>query len=78
MLNTLFTKKYGHSLDYIILGDKHNEEWFDELGIKSMVAGCLCGTDEYANGKRLYSNPSQLMMVFNPDEGLDAVYQIQF
>lgn len=78
MLNTLFTKKYGHSLDYIILGDKHHEEWFDELGIKSMVAGCLCGTDEYANGKRLYSNPSQLMMVFNPEDGLDAVYQIQF
>ena len=78
MLNTLFTKKYGHTLDYIILGDRHHEEWFDELGIKAMIAGCLCGTDEYANGKRLYSNPSQLMMVFNPENGCDAVYQIQF
>lgn len=76
-LNTLFSKKLGFGIDYLILGDKHHEESFSELGVKSMIVGSLCGTDDYANGKRLYSNPSQTMMIFNNNVGLDAKYEIQ-
>lgn len=47
------------------------------MGIESMIAPCLCGTDDYANGKRLYSTPAQLMMVFRPGVGADACYQIK-
>ena len=76
-LNTLFVKKYGSGIDYVILADKHHKEEFEELGIESMIVRCLCGTDEYANGKRLYSTPGQLMMVFTPGIGADAYYQIK-
>lgn len=76
-LNTLFVKKYGSGIDYVILADKHHKEEFEELGIESMIAPCLCGTDDYANGKRLYSTPAQLMMVFRPGVGADACYQIK-
>lgn len=76
-LNTLFVKKYGSEIDYVILADKHHKEEFEELGIESMVVRSLCGTDEYANGKRLYSTPGQLMMVFKPGMGADACYQIK-
>ena len=77
LLHTMFFNKYGHDIGYVILADKHHEESFNELGIKTMMAGCLCGPDEYANSKRLYSNPSQLMVFFNGAYGRDAVYEIE-
>ena len=42
-----------------------------------MIVPSLCGVDEYANNKRLYSAPGQLMLVFNEREGKDATYQIK-
>lgn len=77
LLNTLFGRRYGTRIDYVILGDKHHKEEFEELGVESMVARSLCGSDDYANGKRLYSTPGQLMMIFNKDNGCDAYYQIK-
>lgn len=76
-LHTLFAKKYSSDIDYVLLADKHHKEEFEELGIESMIVPCLCGTDDYANGKRLYSTPAQLMMVFRPTVGADACYQIK-
>lgn len=76
-LNTLFQKVYGSGIDYVVLADKHHKEEFEELGIDSMIVRSLCGSDEYANGKRLYSTPGQLMMIFKPNIGRDATYQIK-
>ena len=78
-LQTLFTRKFGPAahVDYIILGDKHHREEFEEFGICSMVSGSLCGTDGYANEKRLYSNPEQLLLIFDKEVGLDATYHIR-
>lgn len=76
MLNTLFTKRSGNALDYILLADKHHTEEFEELGIETILVRALCGTDEYANLKRLYSTPGQLMMIFNSSVGRDASYNL--
>ncbi len=76
-LHTLFAKRYSGDIDYVFLADKHHREEFEELGIESMIVPCLCGTDDYANGKRLYSTPAQLLMVFQPGVGADACYQIK-
>ena len=54
-----------------------SKEEFEELGIDSMIVPCLCGSDDYANGKRLYSTPAQLLMVFRAGIGADACYQIK-
>lgn len=77
LLSTLFQKKFGSDIDYIVLADKHHAEGFEELGIESMICGALCGTDEYANGKRLYSSPRQLLLIFNEQEGLDGEYKLR-
>lgn len=77
MLHTLFSKRCGTDIDYIILGDKHHLESFEELGIKTVIVPSLCGTDEYANQKRLYSEPGQILMFFRPEYGLDATYRIK-
>jgi len=78
LFNNIFNKRYNLPIDYVLLADKHHSESFEELGISSMIVGSLCGTDEYANGKRLYSTPSQTILIFNPDSGRDAIYQIEF
>ena len=77
MLSTLFHKKYGKDIEYILLGDKHHREDFEELGVTAMLCGSLCGSDDYANDRRLFSTPSQMLLIFNPDDGLDAEYRIK-
>lgn len=76
LLATLLHKQLGIDLKYILLGDKHHRESFDELGITSMLCGSLCGADDYANDKRLYSSPSQLLLIVDKD-GVDAEYRIK-
>ncbi len=77
LLATLFQKKYSKDIEYILLGDKHHRESFDELGVTSFLCGSLCGTDDYANNKRLYSEPSQMLLITNPECGVDAEYRIK-
>lgn len=76
LLTTLFQKQYDINLEYILLGDKHHRESFEELGVTAMLCGSLCGVDDYANGKRLFSTPSQLLLIVRPDVGVDAEYRI--
>lgn len=77
LLSTLFQKKCGKNVEYILLADKHHRESFEELGVTAQICGALCGTDDYANEKRLYSTPSQLLLIVNPEDGVDAEYQIK-
>lgn len=77
ILPTLFQKKYARDIEYIILGDKHHREDFEEFGVTSMLCGALCGSDDYANDKRLYSTPSQMLLIFNDECGLDAEYRLK-
>ncbi len=77
LMGTLFRKKYGKDIEYILLGDKHHRESFDELGISAMLCGSLCGTDDYANDKRLYSTPSQMLLIVDKNIGVDAEYRIK-
>lgn len=77
LLATLFQKKYGMDIDYVLLGDKHHRESFEELGVTAMLCGSLCGADDYANEHRLYSTPSQLLLIVTPECGVDAEYRIQ-
>lgn len=77
LLTTLFQKKYGKDIEYILLGDKHHIESFEELGVCSIMCGSLCGSDDYANSKRLFSTPSQLLLIVNKESGVDAEYRIR-
>lgn len=77
LFHTLFSKAFDADIEYIILGDKHHYERFDELGITSVMCGSLCGTDDYANNKRLFSEPSQLLLIVNEEEGIDAEYKLK-
>lgn len=77
LLATLFQKKFGIDVEYVLLGDKHHRESFEEMGVSAMICGSLCGTDDYANSKRLYSRPEQLLLIVNEEDGVDAEYRIK-
>lgn len=77
LLSTLFQKTYKKDIEYILLGDKHHHESFEELGITSQICGSLCGSDDYANGKRLFSLPSQFMLIVDAEDGIDAEYKLR-
>lgn len=76
--NTLFTRKFGKQIDLIVSGDKHHLEEFDRMGIPAMIVPSLCGCDEYANNKRLYSSAGQTLMIFNKEEGRECTRNIMF
>ena len=76
-VNTLFTKKYGKTIDYTVSADKHHIEEFETMGIESILVRSLCGTDEYANNNRLYSAPGQTLMIFTPEDGRECTYNIK-
>lgn len=77
LLSMLFQKQFGVNVEYVLLGDKHHRESFEEVGVCAMICGSLCGTDEYANTKRLYSRPEQLLLIVNEESGVDAEYRIK-
>ena len=76
LLPVLFQKKYGIDIEYVLLGDKHHRESFEEIGVNALVCDALCGTDEYANTHRLYATPGQTMLIVTP-EGVDAEYHLR-
>lgn len=75
-INTIFSRLYGEAIDYTISGDKHHLEEFESFGIESILVRSLCGTDEYANNKRLYSEAGQTLIIFNDDYGRECTYHI--
>lgn len=75
-INTIFSKMLGETIDYTISADKHHIEEFEQMGIKSVLVPCLCGTDDYANNGRLYSEPGQTLMIFNDVYGRESTYHI--
>ena len=76
-VNTLFTKKYGKTIDYTVSADKHHIEEFETIGIESILVRSLCGTDEYANNHRLYSAPGQTLIIFTPEDGRECTYNVK-
>lgn len=75
-INTIFSKKFGETIDFTISADKHHIEEFEQMGIKSILVPCLCGTDEYANNGRLYSDAGQTLIIFNDVYGRECTYHI--
>lgn len=76
-VNTLFTKLYGETISYTVSGDKHHLEEFEQFDIESVIIRSLCGTDEFANSHRLYSNAGQTLMIFNKEDGRESTYNIK-
>lgn len=77
ILNVLWNRSHDSKLEFALFADKHHYEAFEELGVASMVADALCGADEYANNRRLYATPGQLMLVVDRENGIDATYHLK-
>ncbi|MCK9470231.1 MAG: hypothetical protein M0Q88_00565 [Bacilli bacterium] len=58
-------------VDYMILGHYHCEKAKSFQGARVFVNGSICGTEEYALSKRLFSEPSQTLLIFNNDNLLN-------
>lgn len=75
IVDRVFQKAFGVPMRYLVTGHFHHL-WTDEqVGIEHIGVGSLCGTDDYAKDKRLFSKASQTLMIFD-NSGLDAIYNI--
>jgi len=66
----------GKKADYVLMGHYHtlnlNEKYFSKL----IMSGSLCGVDEYAKDKRLFSNPSQNLIILQDND--DIIINMKF
>lgn len=76
-LNTIFSKIYNETIDYTISADKHHLEEFESFNIENILVRSLCGTDDFANDRRLYSEPGQSLMFFTKEDGRQCTYNIK-
>lgn len=74
--NTIFTQKFGETIDYTVSADKHHLEEVGVFNTESILVRSLCGTDDHANGLRLYDKPGQTMIVFNSIYGRESTYHV--
>lgn len=58
------TEQFVH---YILLGHYHCEKAKSYQGAKVFVNGSIVGTEQYALSKRLFSKPSQTLLIFDDD-----------
>ena len=65
---TLSTGKIAH---YVFAGHWHNKDEKEYQGSKVFINGSLKGVDEYALSNRLFSKPSQTLVVFNDSDEID-------
>lgn len=77
-MHTLFSKQFGLDIEYVFSGDKHHLESIDSYGIENVLVSSLCGTDNYANNKRLYAKAGQTLCIFNKEDGKVCSYNINF
>jgi hypothetical protein len=57
----------GEHVDLMLLGHYHNEKLKSFQRTRVYINGSIVGPDQYANSKRLYSNPTQILLVFDND-----------
>jgi hypothetical protein len=76
-MNSIFTQVYNETIRYAIMADKHHLEENEPFGIESILCRSLCGSEEYANGHRLYSKPGQTLLIFSESEGRECTYNIK-
>ena len=63
-------------LDMRLYGHIHNHQRYTLYNTEVFVNGSLCGSDEYAMGKKLCSPPSQTMIVVD-ENGVLCDYVIK-
>lgn len=71
----MYQRAYGKQLRYLFTGHLHHIHAKEQFDVEQIGCGSLCGVEDYAKGKRLFSKPSQCFCVFTP-EGLDSIHHI--
>lgn len=76
MLSMLYERNFGAKPEYVLSGHLHSFNDYETLGITCIRGGSLCGSDEFAKNKRLFSEPEQTLLIFD-ENGLDSVHHIR-
>ena len=74
-LAMLYKRNFGRDMEVLITGHFHHHLAVETMGIECIQSGCLCGTDEYAKNKRLFSRPCQTLLIFS-NAGIDSIHNI--
>ena len=65
-------------VDYFAMGHLHSNKLKEFQGMSLFVNGSICGTEQYALGKRLFNKASQRLLIFdNTDNVVDIKINLQ-
>lgn len=65
-----------HFVEYIVLGHYHCPKVKDYQGTKVIVNGSVVGTEDYALSKRLFTSPSQTLLIFKGNDLLSFIVDL--
>ena len=74
-VNQIFQNMVGMTkefVDYVGMGHFHTGKYKEFNGCRVIVNGSLKGVDEYALNHRLFSQPSQTLLIFDNDNLIDC------
>ena len=80
ILNQVWQGYIGASkefVDYIFMGHLHNAKLKSYQGTKVIVNGSICGTEQYALSKRLFGDAEQILMVFDRENVVQYLINLQ-
>ena len=69
-INTIIQGMLGATrqyIDYVCVGHYHESKMKSFQGAKVFVNSSICGSDSYAQSKRLYGNAEQTLLIFKDD-----------
>ena len=65
-------------VDYFAMGHLHSNKLKEFQGMSLFINGSICGTEQYALGKRLFNKASQRLLIFdNTDNVVDIKINLQ-
>lgn len=79
-VNSCFQNAVGATrqfIDYFAMGHYHSNKLKEFQGMTVFVNGSICGTEQYALGKRLFNNASQRLLIFKEDNIIDIKINLQ-
>jgi len=71
------TMMFGEKPSAIIMSHRHHNAYDTQYGVKVIQNGSLVGTDRYCIDHRIAGNPEQMVIISNPDQCVECIYDIQ-
>jgi len=71
------TMMFGEKPSGVIMSHRHHNAYDTQYGVKVIQNGSVVGTDRYCIDHRITGVPEQMVIISNPDQCVECIYDVQ-